>query len=352
MGVSLFFLTLLAVAGQADSQVGEISGTAVNGTAGDAPLAGTEVVLRVSHDGAFVAMAETTTDDQGRFSFVDLPADQRLIFLPGINRAGIHYPGPRVRLTPEQSISRVKLIAFDTVESPSPLVCRRHQISVQPATGFLEVTEELVIDNPSPTTFIGQPMEDRAPVTLRLSLPSGIEKVTFDREFHGRNFQLQQEQLATDLPWPPGSREIKFIYRVPVEHSYSILTRMLDLPTEHVVVQVASQDDRSVDCNLPKMSSRIGQGQVYEQRGPALTAGFEVTVQLGDVPLRFEHYARWLAIAVLLALVAASVLIARGRRQSNSGEQTRVPHTAIRRIDGSGRKSRKRRQVTSSPPNQ
>ncbi len=352
MGVSLLLLISIGAAGQVDTQLGEISGTAVNGTAGDVPLARAEVVLRVSQDGAFVPVESTTTDGQGRFSFKDLPVDQGLIYLPGINRAGIHYPGPRVRLTPGQSTSRVRLIAFDTVESQSPLICRRHQISVRPAEGFLEVTEELVIDNRSQTTYTGQRIEDRPPVTLRLSLPSGIEKVTFDREFHGLNFQLQQEQLTTDLPWPPGNRELKYIYRVPVEHRYSILTRVLDLPTEHVVVQVASQDAKSVVCNLPKESSRTGQGQVFTRRSTVLAAGYEVTVELGDVPLRFESYARWLAIVVLLVLIAGSVLLSRGRRHSGPGKPESVPHAAIRRLDGSGRRSRKHRRFTSSPSNQ
>jgi hypothetical protein len=353
MAVSLLLLAWLTAASQVvESQVGEISGTAVNGSAGDVPVAGTEVVLRASQDGAFVPVESTTTDAQGRFSFKDLPVDQGMIYLPGVNRLGIHYPGPRVRLTPHQSSSRVKLVAFDTVESPSPLICRRHQISARPAEGFLEVTEELVIDNPSRTTFVGQRVGDQGPVTLRLSLPSGIENVTFDREFHGRNFELKEEQLTTDLPWPPGSRELKFIYRVPVERRYGILTRVLDQPTDHIVIQIAANDASSVLCNLPKASSETGQLTVFEQRGTALPAGFEVTLQLGAVPLRFEAYARWLALAVLIVLIAGSVLITRGWARSGPGKQERVPQPTLRRIDSHGRPTGKRRRFASSPPNQ
>jgi hypothetical protein len=352
MGVSSLLLALFAAASQVDDQSGEISGTAVNGTAASVPLAGAEVILRASQNGAFVPVAETTTDSQGRFSFVGLPADQSVVYLPGINRAGVHYPGPRVRLLPGHVTARVKLIAYDTVASPSPLISRRHEIAVQSGAGYLEVTETLFIENPSRTTFIGQSKDDRPPVTLRLSLPEGIEKVTFDREFNGRNFQLQDGQLITNVPWPPGSRELKFIYRVPVERRFSVLTRVLDQPTDHVVVQVTTKESGSVACNLPKASPQSGQDGVFEHRGTALPAGYQINLRLGAVPLRFETYARWLAVAVLIALVAGSVLAARVRRRNLAGKQVSVPQAVDCQSGARGRRSRRPHRLTSSQLNQ
>jgi hypothetical protein len=220
---------------------------------------------------------------------------------------------------------------------------------VWPADGFLEVTEELVIDNPSRTTFVGQRTGDRGPVTLRLSLPRGIDKVTFDREFHGRNFVLLQEQLSTELPWPPGSRELKFIYRVPVERRYSVLTRVLDLPTEQITVDVATQDVDEVACNMPKASFQSGQHTVFEQRGSPLSAGFEVQLQLGDVPLRLETYARWLALAILIALVAGSIALARARRPE-ARSRPENDSRSTRGLAAGERRVRKRRRVTFAKP--
>jgi hypothetical protein len=347
MGVTLLLLASFAAATQADGQSGEISGTAVNGTTGDVPLAGAEVVLRASQNGAFVPIAKTTTDAQGWFCFVGLPADKDVIYLPGINRAGVHYPGPRVPLTPEQLTARVKLVAYDSVPSPSPLISRRHEIAVQPGEGFLEVTETLVVENPSRTTFVGQSAGDRPPVTLRLSLPDGIEKVTFDREFHGRNFQLQDGKLITEIPWPPGSRELKFIYRVPVERTYSVFERVLDQPTDHVIVQVRAKDAGSIACNLPKGNSQSGTGTIYEHRGESLPAGYEINLRLGAVPLRFETYARWLAVAILVVLVGGSAVVVRARRQRPVTESG-VPHASLHAAGAPGRRRRSNPRRTSA----
>jgi hypothetical protein len=350
MGVSLLLLASFAVASQVLGQPGEISGTAVNGTAGDVPLAGAEVVLRASENGAFVPVAEATTDAKGWFCFVGLPIDQDVIYLPGINREGVHYPGPRVRLTPDQLTTRVKLVAYDAVPSPSPLISRRHEIAVQSGEGFLEVTETLAVENPGRTTFVGQSEDDRPPVTLRLSLPDGLEKVTFDREFHGRNFQLQDGKLITEIPWPPGSRELKFIYRVPVERTYSALERVLDQPTDHVVVQVMAKDQGSIACNLPKATSQSGRETIFEHRGTSLPAGYQINLRLGDVPLRFETYARWLAVATLLVLVAGSVFAIRARRPRRVRERS-VPHVTSGQSGARGRRSRRPHRITSSQPN-
>ena len=343
MGITVLLIASFVAAGQAEG-VGEISGTAVNGTAGGAPLAGAEVVLRASEDGEFVPVAATTTDANGWFSFSGLPVDSHEIYLPGINRAGIHYPGPRVRLTDEQAAARVKLIGYDTVASPSPLVSRRHEMAITAGEGFLEVTETLAIENPSRTTFVGYKENDRPPVTLRLSLPDGIEKVTFDREFHGRNFRLQEGKLITEIPWPPGNRELKFIYRVPVERTYAAFERVLDQPTDRVVLQVTAKDDASLSCSLPRLPLRSKGERVYESRGGTLPEGYQITLRLGDVPLRFETYARWTAVAVLLALVAGSAALY-GMRRPDRAREAAGPLTEGRQFVSRRRGSRKARTL-------
>jgi hypothetical protein len=350
MGVFLLLLAQLAAAGDFDGPVGEISGTAVNGSIDGAPLAGAEVVLRASQNGAFVPVAVTTTDSQGLFRFANLPADESVIYLAGVNRAGIHYPGPRVRFVPGRYTARVKLIAYDTVESPSPLVVRRHEISLLCGEGYLEVTEKLLVENPRPATYVGQSRDDHPPVTLRLSLPEGVEKVTFEREFHGRNFRFQTGQLITELPWQPGSRELTIIYRVPVEQRYSVFTRVLDQPTDHVAVRVVGKSESEVACNIPLAGSPSGRETVFEHDGKTLAAGYEISVRLGAMPLRFETYARWLAVAALVALVAGSVVVAGVRRLRSAALREKESSPPVSPSRTARRRSRRAHRITSSQP--
>jgi len=348
---SLLLLLLSLAPAQTPEGYGRITGVAVNGTQGATPLSGAEVVLRANQEGQFIPIAETTTDGDGRFSFYDLPIVDGALYLPGVNRDGIHYPGPRVQLSAGQPTARVKVVAYDTVESPSPLVCRLHEIDVRSDEGLLEITETLRIANPDNVTYVGEAFDDRPPVTLRLSLPPGLDKVTFDTEFNGRNFLLHNNDLITDLPWTPGEREVKFLYRLPVEHRHIAVQRPLDLPTDHVVIRVRNTDTDQVTCNLPVAVGDGDSAQVFEHVGTALPAGYDINLQLGALSIPLEVYARWGAAIVLGLLVLAAALTARRRKHHASTAAAESRATPVRPPHVTPKRRRRRRRATSSGRN-
>jgi hypothetical protein len=214
-------------------------------------------------------------------------------------------------------------------------------MAVEPHQGYLEIAETLVVENPSRHTFVGQALEGESLVTLRLALPAGVQTVTFDREFHGRNFTLHGEQLTTDLPWPPGSRELQFRYRVPVEKQSSVLSRVLDQPTEQLELRVTAEPG-SVECNLPRTASTAARKVLFVHQGPALPRGFQIDLRLGRVPLRLETHARWIAVAALLVLVGGAVAVSRGRRGGTQPAPRVVPAPHLPMTNGQRGKRRER----------
>ena len=216
---------LLALWGQATPEAGSISGVVVNASQENAPVGEAEVVLRVMIDGQFVIAAEGVADEQGRFMFDNIPADADYIYLPGANHDGIHYPASRVRLSPEGPHASVNLAIHETITDPSPLVLRRHQITIRPEADAIRVTEQL-LDRESQlrgrTSVIRSARVGRA-TTLRLSIPPNFRRTTFDQEFYGRQFTLFEGHLVTDIPWTPGERELTFTYVLPNEDRQSCL---------------------------------------------------------------------------------------------------------------------------------
>lgn len=347
MNTPLLLVLFCVAPSQLPDGDGVITGVAVNGTYSQTPLAGAQVVLRANLEGAFVPVAETTTDTEGRFTFAGLPIADGLIYLPGVNREEVHYPGPRVRLTRDRPAARVRIIAYDASVAPSPLVCRRHEIDVRTGEGYVEITETLLIANPGLTAYVGQKPADRPPVTLRLSLPHGLDKVTFEKEFDGRNFLLHNSDLITDLPWPPGERELRFLYRLPAERRDMSFNRTLDLPTDHVTVRVQGEDPEHVACNLPIAVAQSGRTRLYQHSTGRLPAEHVITLRLGAVPIRFEVYARWLA-AGLLALIVLATLIRAVRRKSSTPADTGANLSIAGQGSHAARKRRRRRRSASS----
>lgn len=336
MMTSWILLATLISAGDAS---GTIVGTVENGTRDHAVLANAEIVLRASRGGSWVVIAETTSDDQGNFSLTGLDVAPQTIYQAGVNWQGIHYPGARVqfRQTQGNAEARVNLVAYDAVESPSPLICRRYKIQLRPQVGFCDITETLEVDNPTLTTYVGETSADHPTVTLKWDLPPGVEKVTFEKEFHGRNFHFTPRGLATQLPWKPGRQEIRFSYRIPVVEARASLARSLGLPTEQTLVEVTPEAESvrrgdTVQCSLPQATVSGTQATAtadvsfvtFSSQQP-LAAGDSIEIRWNVSRLPWEIWARWGIGGLLVLLLAGGLWLARGTKRTSTPAASKEP---------------------------
>lgn len=291
---------------------GTIQGVVVNGTKGNEPLADVAVILQVGPEAALAPVAETRTDIYGKFAFEDLPLDPSTTYLPGAQRDGVYYPGDRVRLGLSHRVVQAKIVAFDTIESPSPLITERHDIEINCQTDLMEISETMVISNPAAKTYAGKQIDDKPRITLQLSIPPNFDRVTFRDEFYGRRFRVVDHKPVTDIPWPPGHRELKFVYRIPLEKSAGVFRRRLDLPCGNVRVRVSGENAGQVSCNLPR-SANAGDHVEFATNEKGLTAGFNLELQVGKRPIPWMLYARWSSLGALCALAFGTIALKRHR---------------------------------------
>ena len=304
---------------------GVIEGVVRNSTDGNKPAGWTAVVLRATVEGRTSVAAETTADAHGIFAFGRLPVDPTIRYLPGANRHGVHYPGGGIRLTAKQPRARLVLTVCDAVTEPSPLVIRSHEVLLRSEPGAIRVTETLLVENPSRTCYVGQPLaEGQPPITLQLSIPAAFERATFDEEFYGRRFFVANHKPVTDIPWTPGSRELKFTYVVPNRQAHYVWERPLDLPCRQLQVRVHNSAT-DVSSNLPQVAR--DPDIVFQAKGP-LPPGHVVRVELGRLPVPWMAYARWIALALLLTLFGSVGWLSRRRRTKPSPP---APHLPARR---------------------
>jgi hypothetical protein len=320
----LFVLSLTIGITAGDSRpepTGAIHGVVVNGTNGKQPLAGIEIVLRAGTDGEFVAVGETKTDRYGKFVFEQVPLEPTLVYLPGANHGGVHYPGQRVRLDAIARTAQMTIVVFDAVSSPCPLVARQHDIDVTVEEQVLKITESLLISNPSRATYVGQSMGHGPPVTFWLSIPKNFDRVTFDKEFFGRRFVVVDHRPVTDMPWLPGEQEMRYTYRVPLVETAGQFRRLVDIPTSVVRVRVHGADQGLVSCNLPQSSDSPDGQLAFAAAGEPLARDFTIELQIASLPFPWGRYAPWGAVVVLAVLAGATVAIPPLRRLSNSRAQ-------------------------------
>jgi hypothetical protein len=290
-----------------------IEGVVLNGTRNDIPVPGAKIVLRVGEDASLSPAAETTADPKGRFAFPNVPVQPGLVYLPGANHQGVHYPGPRLRLLPGGGITHVRITVFDARSGPSPLIAEKQDIDVLVKTGVLEITETLSINNPTLTTYVGDATGEEPSRTLSLSIPQAFERVTFSGEFYGRRFKVGNGCLETDLPWTPGARELRFTYYLPVKEQRQILERLLDLPCSLVHIRVRGEAPDQVACNLKRVDGP-DKGVALFESSERLAAGYRISLQLGGLRTPWFLYGRWAAVTVCSALIVGTVVVCFLRR--------------------------------------
>ena len=175
MIAQILLLACSAAIGLPSTPEGTLAGVVVNASRNKEPAGRCEVVLRLRSEGQLVPFVETIADAQGKFVFTHLPLGKSLQYVPGANRDGVHYPGTPVALTPDRPRVDVEFTVCDAVAEPCPLVIREQEITLCPKPGALDVTESMVVDNPSNTCYVGAAAkEGEEPVTLRLAIPSNF----------------------------------------------------------------------------------------------------------------------------------------------------------------------------------
>lgn len=294
---------------------GVLVGVVVNGSDENSPVPRAEVVLRIYRAGQFIPWTKTLCDEKGRFRLERLPVVNECLYLPGANRHGVHYPGPRVQLTAAQPRAAVRLTVYDALESPSPLVLRLHEVTLRADAHALRVTEYLRIDNPTRRCYVGQPAgNDQPPVTLKLAIPMEFERATFDKEFFGRRFSIGEGGLVTSVPWPPGVHEVRFTYTLARPRRRSTWQRSVDLPCDEFRLLVDTEPGDRVVCNLPSAPAQPRAGKAFYSPA-ALKPGQQVEVTIYTQTVSPQLVARWAAVALLATAVAAGAITARRARR-------------------------------------
>ena len=186
----------------------------------------------------------------------------------------------------------------------------------------LKVTESLVLENPSHTCYVGKAAHEGAdPVTLELSIPPEFERTTFDLEFFGRRFSAVNGKVVTSIPWPPGTRELRYTYVLRNTQEIAEWKRPLDLPCSNVTVRVEGSSPHEVRCELPNRTTPEEKTVVFESGGEELPAGQVLQVELGRLPLPWMTYGKWGAVAIMLVLIAGAGWLHFRRRHRQSPAQ-------------------------------
>jgi hypothetical protein len=126
---------------------------------------------------------------------------------------------------------------------------------------------------------------------------------------------------VTDIPWPPGERELTFTYRIPLEASGGLFRRTLDVPTNDLTLRVLDAGKKKLHCNLAA-AQPTNREAIFTAGDQQLAASFAIDLRIGDPPIPWAKVARWAALVTLGVLVATTVVWGQLRKRQSLEPRT------------------------------
>ncbi len=218
----------------------------VQGTVGAEALGVTEVEIDFVRANRSVKHLSTKFDERGVIIVDDVPLGPDIRPLVRIKYAGVTYQEFGPELTESSPRASMTVTVFETTETaPAWRIPMRHVMATAAAGGY-EVSETVVVENPTDRTWVGGPADaqGRRPV-VQLGMPAGSEAIHLDAGFHGWCCTaVSGRTLTVQMPLMPGKATFKFSYRVPASAGKSDLRIGAAAPIENAMFFVPDDSSR------------------------------------------------------------------------------------------------------------
>ncbi len=197
----------------AASLLASMDGTVVNNTTGK-PQPGVTVMLVKPGQGGMRTLGSTTTDASGRFVFEkDEPGGGPQLLQA--NYKGVNY---NKLMTPNIPTSNIELDVYEATKSPAVAQVAQQMLMFEPTTGRIAVTETVLIQNKSNTTYSNPVLG-----SLQFYLPPSANGQVRVNAQGPQGMPLPQAAQRTaetdiykvDFPIKPGETEFDVNYIIP-----------------------------------------------------------------------------------------------------------------------------------------
>ncbi len=197
----------------------------VQGSSGGGSLASSDVEIDFVQGNRSVKHVTTRFDEQGVVILTDAPVGPEIRPLVRIKYAGVTYQEVGPVMDAGSPKASMQVTVYETTETaPEWRIPMRH-VMATPAAGGYEVSETVVVENPSDRTWLGGAANEkgRRPV-VQLGLPPSAGSIALESGFHGWCCtEISGRTLTVQMPLMPGRASFKFSYRVPADHGQSDL---------------------------------------------------------------------------------------------------------------------------------
>jgi mono/diheme cytochrome c family protein len=228
--------------------------------------------------------AEAQVDEEGLYTFEEVPIPQGRAFLASTEYEGVAYNSDIFVADPENSNMVLIIPYYETTTDTSALsVDRLHLLFEYVEPDILRVVEMYIVSNSGEQIVVAP--EDGQPV-LSYSVPGDALNLQFQDGMVGERYIEQSEGFGDLAAVRPGSgqHQVIYSYDLPYKNKYDF-NQPLDLPVNAVIVLLPEDGIRINSDQLMDMGTRDVQGIPYRMYTSDLVPeGTELGIDISGRP--------------------------------------------------------------------
>jgi len=243
-------INLSVEAEQTQQKFSTLKGTVRNLTS-NYPVPAQKVTLRIYHNAELDGEKQTMTDTAGKYIFPDLNVRGEWTYQLHTKYKDVDYVSRRIKLAgfEEEDIYNLNVYSISSDDSKVfveayhillDIVEKKLSVSAteEKSKEWLEVTEYLIIENTSNTSYLGEepmPKSFYGNVGLKLELPEGYKELEIIRGLSPYDLLLKPDCIFHGQAIQPGTLTVAFKYLMPISGTNDLSRRLL-FDTEKLLV--------------------------------------------------------------------------------------------------------------------
>ena len=262
-----------------------ISGEVVNGTPGGEMHAGRLVVLHILMQDGNQDFRSATTDENGAFSFADVPTAGVLGYLLVATHEGVDYT---LEILPGEALTGLELEIFETTTSIETvgIVLDSLMIADWDVTRrTLSVLELVQLENNGSETFVPDLSQPASMSFLRFALPSDSTDLQVQTQLpEGQVLQVDRG-FAITTAVPPGQHGMAFTYTTPYQEDRVDFSKRFSLGAQAFRLLIPVDLGSAINSSLSSGSDvQIGDTDFRVLQAEGIPPGGTVDVVLENLP--------------------------------------------------------------------
>ncbi len=308
----------------AESAIGRVAVQAVQGTPMGPAIGAVPIEIMLVHRGQVVHSQPGQLDEHGVAVIEGLPVAMEVTPVVKVSYGGVFYQQAGSAISPQTPEAKIEVTVYETTDKrPDWRITMRH-VMIQRTSDGLQVNETIVANNPAPSTWLGDPVDDSADPkrnAAQFRLPEGAKDVELGTGFHGWCCTTIDDSglMSVQMPLMPGEARYRFAYALPASQAKTDLFVSAPVPTDDMIVFIAD-DNAEITLNgvTDAGVQEMGDSKVHmyqaEDIAPGQLAGLSIAglmpaTDLQAVSTTNSQIKLYAAIAGGLVLVAGIIAI-------------------------------------------